>query len=317
MERGFQWWPEQASSFSDRVDTLFVFHCCVTAFFTLLIFVLIVYLSLKYRRKPGRKPQPVHTSHALELTWTIIPLVICLVMFFWGAGLYVHMQRAPDDAMEVHVIAKQWMWKTQHPTGKREINELHVPLGRPIKLVMTSQDVIHSFFMPAFRVKQDVLPGRYTSEWFTPTRVGEYHLFCAEYCGTDHSRMGGSVVVMAPADYQAWLAGTPGDESPVVAGGKLFTQFQCITCHGQRGPGLQGVFGSRREFTNAPPQVADENYLRESILNPSAKIVAGFQPLMPTFAGQLTEEQVMQLIAYIKSLNLETGAKPQPAGGAR
>jgi cytochrome c oxidase subunit 2 len=303
MDKGFQWWPDQASNFAGRVDALFVFLIGVTTFFTLLIFVMIVFLALKYRRRPGRKPQPVHTSHALELTWTVIPFALTLVMFFWGAGIFIQMQHPPDDAMEIHVMGKQWMWKIQHPTGKREINELHVPRGRPIRLFMTAQDVIHSFYLPAFRVKQDVLPGRYTSQWFIPTRDGEYHLFCAEYCGTDHSRMIGKVVVMEPSAYQAWLAGTPGDDSPAVAGAKLFTQFQCITCHGQRGPGLQGVYGSRRKFTDGSEQTADENYLRESILNPSAKIVAGYQPLMPTYQGQLTEEQVMQLIAYIKSLN--------------
>ena len=183
MNTSFKLWPDQASTFAPKVDALYIFLLLVTAFFTALIFALIVYLGLKYRRKPGRKPQEVHTSHALELTWSAIPFLITLVMFAWGAGLYVHMSRPPDDAMQIDVIGKQWMWKVQHPNGKREINELHVPLGRPVKLVMTSQDVIHSFFIPAFRVKQDVLPGRYTTEWFNATQIGEYHLFCAEYCG--------------------------------------------------------------------------------------------------------------------------------------
>ena len=309
IEKYFQWWPEQASTFGEKVDSLFAFTLLVTGFFTTLIFVAIVYLALKYRRRPGRRPTPVHTSHALEITWSVIPLLICLVMFFWSAGLFVHMRTPPADAMQIDVVGKQWMWKLQHPTGKREINELHVPLGRPIKLNLTSQDVLHSFYVPAFRIKQDAVPGTYFTQWFTPTKVGEYHLFCAEYCGTDHSRMIGKVVVMEPARYQEWLAGTEQGMTPVASGEKLFNQFQCVTCHGQRGPGLAGVFGSTREFTDGTSRVADENYLRESILNPSARIVKGFQPLMPTFAGQLTEEQVMELIAYIKSLKEVQPAK--------
>jgi cytochrome c oxidase subunit 2 len=305
MNTSFRLWPEQASNFAPKVDALYSFLLLVTAFFTILIFALICYFGLKYRRRPGRKPQEVHTSRTLELTWSVIPFMLTLVMFGWGAGLYVHMSRPPDDAMEIDVIGKQWMWKTQHPNGKREINELHVPLGRPVKLVMTSQDVIHSFFIPAFRVKQDVLPGRYTTEWFTATAIGEYHLFCAEYCGDQHSGMIGRVVVMEAAKYQSWLAGVPADEAPVAAGEKLFTQYACITCHGQRGPGLAGVYNSTRAVIEDGRQKqvkADDDYLRESILNPSRKIVVGFQPLMPTFAGQLSEEQVLDLIAYIKSL---------------
>jgi cytochrome c oxidase subunit 2 len=272
-----------------------------------------MYFSLKYRRRPGKKPQEVPTSHALEITWSVIPFLLTLVMFGWGAGLYIHMNRAPDDAMPIDVIAKQWMWKMQHPNGKREINELHIPMGRPIKLTMASQDVIHSFYIPAFRVKQDVVPGRYSSEWFTATKIGEYHIFCAEYCGDQHSGMIGKVVVMEPAKYQAWLAGTPADQAPVAAGEKLFTQYACITCHGQRGPGLVGVYGSKRRVVQDGKEidvpVADDDYLRESILNPSRKIVVGFQPLMPTYAGQLSEEQVLDLVAYIKSL--KDGQPPQ------
>jgi cytochrome c oxidase subunit 2 len=305
MNTTFKLWPDQASTFAGKVDALYIYLLAVTAIFTVLIFVLILYFGLKYRRRLGRKPQEIKTSTALELTWSIIPFLLTLVMFTWGAGLYLHMTRAPDDAMQIDVIGKQWMWKMQHPNGKREINELHIPMGRPVKLMMASQDVIHSFYIPAFRVKQDVVPGRYTSEWFTATRIGEYHLFCAEYCGDQHSGMIGKVVVMEPAKYQAWLAGTPADESPVAAGEKLFTQYACITCHGQRGPGLVGVYMNKRRVIEGGKEseiIADDNYLRESILNPSRKIVVGFQPLMPTFAGQLSEEQVLNLVAYIKSL---------------
>jgi cytochrome c oxidase subunit II len=316
MDRGFQLWPDQASSFAGKVDALYLFLLAVSGFFTLLIFVLIVYFALKYRRRPGRAPVPVKVNYKLEVTWTIIPLLLTLAMFTWGAGLFVHMKRAPDDAMQIDVIGKQWMWKIQHPNGKREINELHVPLGRPVKLMMTSQDVIHSFYIPAFRVKQDVVPGRYATQWFRPTKTGEFHLFCAEYCGDQHSGMIGKVVVMDPSKYQSWLAGTPLDQSPVAAGEKLFVQYACVTCHGQRGPGLLGVYNTPRtvlEDGREHDVLADENYIRESILNPSRKIVKGFQPLMPTYAGQLSEEQVLDLIAYIKSLNVPaTNQEPVP-----
>jgi cytochrome c oxidase subunit 2 len=316
MDTHFRLWPETASQQAGRVDALFLFLLGVSAFFTLLIFVSIVYFGLKYRRRPGVLPKPVKTSVTLEVAWSVIPFILTMVMFAWGAGLYVHLSRPPAGALQINVIGKQWMWKVQHPTGAREINQLHVPLGRPVKLVMTSQDVIHSFFIPAFRIKNDVIPGRYHSEWFTATRTGEYHLFCAEYCGDGHSRMIGSVVVMEPAKYQAWLAGVTPDLSPVSAGEKLFTEKACITCHGQRGPGLSGVYGSLRrvvEDGQVKDVTADEAYLRESIINPSKKIVVGFPPLMPTFEGQLTEEQILDLIAYIKSLKEAQPGQPGPA----
>jgi cytochrome c oxidase subunit 2 len=216
------------------------------------------------------------------------------------------------------------MWKNQHPTGQREIDELHVPVGQPVKLMMTSEDVIHSFFVPAFRIKEDVLPGRYTTLWFTPTKPGRYHLFCAEYCGTDHSRMIGWVTVMEPEDYQAWLAGGPAPASPAAAGEQLFTQLACSTCHksepGGRGPVLAGVFGSKVTLASGEIVTADEDYLRESILNPTAKVVAGFQPIMPSFQGQVSEEGILQLITYIKSLSGEKTASAgagSPGGAAR
>jgi cytochrome c oxidase subunit 2 len=317
MDTSVRLWPEQASNHAREVDALFAYTMGVSVFFTVLIFVLIVFFALKYRRRPGVVPVPVKTSLPLEVAWSVIPFLMTMVMFVWGSDMYVRLMRPPAHAMQINVIGKQWMWQTQHPTGAREINELHVPVGQPVKLVMTSQDVIHSFYIPAFRTKMDVLPGRYTSEWFTATQPGEYHLFCAEYCGDQHSRMVGRVVVMEPEKYQAWLAGVPADASPVEAGAQLFTRYGCITCHGQRGPGLAGVFGSTRQVIENGRRrevVADEAYLRESILNPSAKIVVGFQPLMPTFAGQLSEEQILDLIAYIKSLHFPAAATTQPAG---
>jgi cytochrome c oxidase subunit 2 len=316
MDTSFRLWPQTASTQAQQVDALFIFLLLVSAIAVLVIATLIVVFAIKYRRKPGQQPPLVQTSVPLEIAWTAIPFGLMLVMFGWGAGLYIHMNRPPSDALEVNVIAKQWMWKIQHSTGAREINELHVPIGRPVKLVMTSQDVIHSFFIPAFRVKADVVPGRYHSEWFTATVPGEYHLFCAEYCGDNHSAMIGKVVAMEPAKYQAWLAGVSPDLSPVAAGEKLFTEKACITCHGQRGPGLSGRYGTKRRVIEEGIEkevVADDAYLRESILNPSKQIVVGYPPLMPTFQGQLTEEQILDLIAYIKSLHEAAPGEPGPA----
>jgi cytochrome c oxidase subunit II len=306
MDTQFQLVPEQASTLAPQIDALFYFLTAVTAFFTIGIFVVILYLGLKYRRRTGIKPQKVETNVQLEIAWTVIPLVICMFMFGWAAKLFVQMETPPADAMEINVIGKQWMWKVQHPEGPREINTLHVPVGRPIKLTMTSQDVIHSFYIPAFRVKQDVVPGKYLREWFTPTKVGEYHLFCAEYCGAQHSGMIGSVIVMEPSAYQSWLSGTAANVPMVLSGERLFAEKQCNTCHGQRAPTLAGIYGRRVLLNDGSTIVADENYLRESILQPNAKMVAGYPPIMPTYQGQLTEEQITELIAYVKSLSTAT-----------
>jgi cytochrome c oxidase subunit 2 len=231
-----------------------------------------------------------------------------MVMFFWGADIYFRMSRPPADAIEITTVAKQWMWKFQHPEGKLEINDLHVPLDRPVKLRMISEDVIHSLYVPAFRAKQDVLPGRYTTVWFQATRPGEYHLFCAEYCGAKHSEMRGKVIVLEPSAYQEWLAGGRRGETPLEAGRKQFEERRCDQCHkplGEtgRGPPLEGLFGSTVPLANGQTVVADENYIRESILRPQAKLRAGYQPLMPTFEGQMGEEEILHLLAYIKSLS--------------
>jgi cytochrome c oxidase subunit 2 len=260
----------------------------------------------------------------LEIVWTVIPLALTMVMFVWSSSLYFTLARPPSDSIEMYAVGKQWMWKFQHPEGQREINELHVPVGQDVRLTMSSEDVIHSFFVPAFRVKQDVVPGRYTQTWFRATRVGSYHLFCAEYCGTQHSGMIGRVVVMKPDDYQAWLAGEGGavsGQTLAQAGEKLFTERACASCHlesGQGpGPSLVDLAGSTVHLKDGGTVVADDTYLRESILNPAAKIVAGYQPVMPTFQGQLGEEQLVQLLAYIKSLGGKTAQQPSaPATGA-
>lgn len=309
MNRSFSLWPTQASTLSGRVDLFYIFMLAVTAFFTLLIAGLVIFFAVKYRRREGAPPPEKFENIKLELAWTIIPLLISVVMFVWGAKLAVAATKVPENAMEVHVIGKQWMWHTQHANGRREINELTIPIGRPVKLIMTSQDVIHSFFIPAFRVKQDVLPGRYSYLWFEASEVGEYHLFCTEYCGLQHSGMIGRVKVLSQEDYDRWLSMTPsGEEAMHVAGAKLFTQYGCAACHSQQGPSMANLYGSERTvWANTPDNeqkvVADESYLRESILYSKAKIVKGYSPaLMPTFQGILTEEQVAQLIAYIKTI---------------
>jgi len=250
----------------------------------------------------------------LEITWSIIPLGIFMVIFLWGAVIYFHERTPPQGASEVYVVGKQWMWKLQHEEGAREINELHVPVGRDVKLIMTSQDVIHSFYIPAFRIKQDVLPGRYSTAWFRATRPGVYHLFCSQYCGTMHSGMIGQVVVMEPAQYQAWLSGGGTTGSLAGSGESLFQQLGCPTCHRSdtqgRGPILDGIFGKPVQLEDGRIVIADENYIRESILSPGAKVVSGFKPIMPVFQGLVGEEQLNALVAYIKSLS------PAPAGAA-
>ena len=237
----------------------------------------------------------------------MIPFGLTMVMFVWGALIFFDIYNPPDDALEISVVGRQWMWKAQHPTGQSEINELHVPVGQPVKLMMTSEDVIHDFYLPAFRIKQDVLPGRYTSVWFEATKAGVYQLFCAEYCGTQHSGMIGRVVALEPAEFEKWLSGGATGMSMVDQGASLFKRFGCETCHRaggtNQGPSLAGLFGKTVKLQGGNTVTADENYIRESILDPRAKIVAGYQPIMPTFKGLVSEEGMLQLIAYIKSLN--------------
>jgi cytochrome c oxidase subunit 2 len=308
MEPKFELFPEQASVLAPRVDALFFYLTGVTIFFTLLIFVLVVVFAIKYRRKSEAEelPPAIHGSKLLEIVWTGIPLILVAIMFFWGAKVYHDQLRPPENAYEVLVTGKQWMWKFQHPNGKREINDLHAPAGVPVKLTMGSEDVIHNVFVPAFRMKQDVVPGRWTRTWFQATKPGVYRLFCNQYCGTNHSKMIGRVIVMEPNEFQAWL----GDEvagSPAQSGEVLFSKLACNTCHsdtsGARGPSLKGLYGKKVKLADGRTVVANEDYLRESIMAPSAKIVEGYQPIMPSFQGLVTEEQVMHLVAYIKSLN--------------
>jgi len=306
MINNFPLWPERASSVAGNVDALFIFLLIVSGLMTLLIFACVVYFAARYRYRPGVLAEQIEGSLPLELTWSIIPLFVFGVIFFWGAVVFFKERTPPADATEVYVVAKQWMWKLEHAEGQREINELHVPVGRDVKMIMTSQDVIHSFFIPAFRIKQDVLPGRYTVAWFRATKSGTYHLFCAEYCGTQHSGMIGSIVVQEPAQYEAWMNG--GSTGPLSASGeKIFAELGCVTCHRNdsqgRGPNLQGLFGKQVLLEAGRTVTADENYIRESILDPGAKIVNGYKPVMPTFQGLVSEEQLNALVAYVKSLS--------------
>jgi len=299
-----------------NVDAVYIFLVLLSTLMSVAIFTMILVFALRYRRRKGIEAEPIEGSNVLELTWSIIPLCIFMAVFVWGAVIYFEERTPPPGATEVYVVAKQWMWKLQHAEGQREINELHVPVGRDVKMIMTSQDVIHSFYVPAFRIKQDVLPGRYTTAWFRATKPGVYHLFCAEYCGTLHSGMIGQVVVMEPAQYEAWLAGGAGSGSMAYSGQSLFLQLGCSTCHRSdvqgRGPNLAGIFGKPVLLEDGRTVTADENYIRESILSPTSKVVSGFKPIMPVFQGLVSEEQLTVLVAYVKSLS-----QAQPAQGPK
>lgn len=331
--------PPQASTNAAEVDLIYVVMVLLCGAVAFAVIAAMIYFGVRYRRTPENLVgADIHGSTLLEIVWSVIPFIIVMGIFAWGTSLYFKLQIPPANSMDIFVTGKQWMWKIQHMNGRREINNLHVPIGRPVKLTMASEDVIHSFYVPAFRVKADVVPGRYATMWFEATQTGTFHLFCAEYCGTEHSRMIGSVTVMDPADYEAWLttgnpspveiaAGTAGGAlapagsvvasgapvSPVEAGAKLFQEKACATCHiatpGGIGPILVGLPGTEVELASGEKVVADDAYLRESILMPLAKVVKGYPPAMPTFGGQLSEEQVMSLIAYVKSLGPATGAQ--------
>lgn len=305
MWYGFPFKPDQASTISVEWDYLFYFLCGLTVFFSTLIFAAVFYFAVKYRRrKKDEIPPQNEGSLPLELAWTIIPAGICVFIFVWSTQLFMRTQRPPTASTEVFVVGKQWMWKVQHPEGPREINQLHIPVGEPVKLTMTSEDVIHDFGIPAFRVKKDVVPGIYSTEWFQATKTGEFHLFCDQYCGTGHSHMVGTIVVMSPQDYARWLAGQMNTEPMAAAGERLFGQLGCNTCHAEAGkssgPPLQGLYGSEVKLQNGKTVTADDGYLREAILGPQG--VAGYPALMPTFQGQVNEEEVLQLLAYVKSL---------------
>lgn len=303
--------PEAASTVAGRIDGLYFFLVAMTTFATAGVCAALLYFCIRYRRKHDVKSVQIAGSIPLEIFWSAVPFFLWVGVFVWGAKVYLEVNTPPIEGMQFYVTGKQWMWKIQHPTGHTEINSLHVPVGEPVILTMISEDVIHDFYVPEFRVKNDVLPGRYTRVWFEATKVGSYKLLCAEYCGTDHSRMIGQVVVMDPADYQTWLSGADAGEEPVEAGRKLFENLRCVTCHaaasGQRGPDLANRFGLEADVDGGRRVLFDEDYIRNSILEPKRHISTGFQPLMPTYEGQINEGQIQNLIAYIKSLSSEPG----------
>jgi len=317
MDLRFRIFPERGSTIAWKVDDLFFFELAVSVLFVALIAGLIVFFAIKYRRRSDNDVPPyTPVNPLLEFTYIVTPLGIMLIYFALGTWIFLESRQPPVGAMQINVIGKQWMWKIQHPEGPREINTLHVPIGRPIKLLMASQDVIHDFGLPDFRVKQDVIPGRYATEWFEATKPGEYQIFCDQYCGALHSRMIGKVVAMEPQAYQAWLTGHIPNDTPASSGSRLFQSYGCAACHGQRAPSLAGLYGSRVLYydnggTELKSTIADENYLRESIVEPAAKLVPGYGPIMPSFQGQLTEEQIFDLIEYIKSLGsaMDTSVK--------
>jgi cytochrome c oxidase subunit II len=309
MFSGFSLFPTQASTLAPEVDNLYLGIVAITAFFAVVVVIFVVYFAIKYRDDTGEKiGAPITGSMPLELGWSLIPFFISIGIFVWASVVFFHIVRAPDQTLDIYSTGKRWMWRFQHIDGQREINELHVPVGRPVRVVFTSEDVLHDLFIPAFRVKADAVPGRYSAIWFEPTQVGQYHIFCAEYCGTRHSGMIGTVYVMEQADYQAWLSGGGGltGGTMLQQGEALFTQLACVTCHlpdgTGRGPSLVGVFGSTVTLDNGSTVTADESYLRESILTSQAKTVKGYEHIMPTFQGLINEDGVAALIEYIKSM---------------
>jgi cytochrome c oxidase subunit II len=310
-----------ASSISGEFEWFFWTMVAVCSAVTLLIAIILVYSMLRFHRKrDNQMGSQRQLNIPLEVTWTVVPFFAFMGMFAYGSKLYFDIERPPDNAVPIYVVGKQWMWKLQHPDGQREINELHVPVNQPVKLTMVSQDVIHSFFVPDFRIKQDVLPGRYTSIWFEATRAGKYHLFCAEYCGAKHSGMIGWIYAMEPHDYQAWLADGGAEGSLAAQGEKLFHQYACANCHhfddAGRCPNLRNLYGRPVELNTGDTVTADDSYIRESILDPRAKVVNGYQAIMPTFQGQLSEEQVVDLISFIRAIGPQTGVEQHSNPGS-
>ncbi|MGN6848932.1 MAG: cytochrome c oxidase subunit II [Sphingomicrobium sp.] len=311
---GFPWWPPTASAYADQVNFLFISLLVIGGLTAGLVIFLLVFFANKYRHgSKAVRHVPTEKTWRWEVSWTTASLLIFVGLAVWGANLYVHLYNPPPNALQIFIVGKQWMWKAQHPGGQREIDELHVPVGQDVRLVMASQDVIHSFFVPALRIKQDVVPGRYETMWFRPDKVGRYHLFCSEYCGTDHAHMGGWIYVMNPRDFADWLQAQGGQQTLAAQGEQLFRSYGCSGCHEPggtvRAPRLEGLFGSPVPLSDGTVVTADERYVRDSILDPQAQVAAGYQPVMPTFAGQISEDDLAKLVAYIESIG------PQKSGG--
>ncbi len=299
-------WPTEASSISPYVDSLYVFLLLMTVFGTALVGAIVLAFSIKYRREKNPVATQIEGSTLAEATWTIIPLAIFLLVFVWGALLYFRIYDPPTNAMNIYVVGKQWMWKAEHPGGQHEINALHVPTGRPVQLTMISQDVFHSFSIPAFRVKREVIPGRYSTVWFQATEPGTYHLFCTQYCGTQHAGMIGEITVLTPDDYKKWLQQSTSGMSLAQNGERLFASMGCNSCHSgnaaARGPNLAGVYGTKLTLTDGSQVLVNDAYLRDAILNPSQHVTAGYAPIMPTYQGQISEDGLIDLVEYVKNL---------------
>ena len=298
--------PAEASGIAPYVDALYFFLVAITIFGTTFVAILLLVFSVRYRREKNPVATQIEGSTLLEATWTIIPLAIFLVTFVWGALLYFRIYDPPTNAMNIYIVGKQWMWKAEHPGGQHEINALHVPTGKPIQLTMISQDVFHSFSIPDFRIKREVIPGRYSTVWFEATQVGTYHIFCTQYCGTQHSGMVGEVTVMTPGDYKKWLEQSNSGQSLAQNGERLFASMGCNSCHNgtaaARGPSLAGVYGSKLTLTDGRQILVDDAYLRNAILNPSEHVTAGFAPIMPTYQGQISEDGLIDLVEFIKNM---------------
>ncbi|VTU33556.1 Cytochrome c oxidase subunit 2 precursor [Variovorax sp. PBS-H4] len=313
LSSNFRLLAESASTVAQDTDLLFAAMLVLCGVVALGVCIAVVFFAVRYRQGARVTRGNVARNLGLELGWTLVPLALFIALFAWAAHGFVRLYRVPPDALPVYVVAKQWMWKLQHRNGRREINELHVPLGQPVHLLMTSQDAIHSFYVPAFRLKQDLVPGRYTGLWFTATQLGEFRLFCAEYCGTEHSQMLGRIVVMNPGEYARWLGS--GNEQPSLAqyGFARFRQLGCSGCHSANStvaaPSLEGLLGRTVHLQDGRSLVADENYVRDSILLPKKDVVAGFAPVMPSFAGQVSEEDIQALVAYLRSTAVPAGAQ--------
>jgi cytochrome c oxidase subunit 2 len=306
--------PTAASTGATQTDELFFLLLGLSAFVLAIVFLPMIFFLFKYRRgKMADRAEQNLPTKKIEITWTIIPTLIALVFFALGAKAYFNEEVPPANTLEINVVGKQWMWKIQHQEGNREINELHLPVNRAVKLTLASEDVIHSFYVPAFRIKQDVVPGRFTTEWFQPTKIGAYHFYCSEYCGTDHSKMEGTVFVMSPIDYENWLAHGNVRSTLAQSGENLFRQLGCSGCHvnskAVHAPPLEGLYEKLVPLSDKTFVRADDKYIRDSILLPNSQIVAGYQPLMPTYEGHISEENLLQLIAYIKSIGNESPPK--------
>ena len=298
--------PREASTIAPYMDALYFFLLAMTVFGVVLVGALVIVFAIKYRKE--KHPVAVHIegSTLLEATWTIIPLAVFLVCFVWGALLYFRIYNPPVNAMNIYVVGKQWMWKAEHPGGQHEINALHVPIGRPVQLTMISQDVFHSFSIPDFRVKREVIPGRYSTVWFEATTPGTYHIFCTQYCGTLHSGMIGQVTALTPDDYEKWTQESTSGMSLSQNGERLFSSMGCNACHSgnaaARGPSLAGVYGSKLQLANGSQVLVNDAYLRDAILNPSQHVTAGYAPIMPTYQGQISEDGLIDLVEFVKNM---------------